>query len=173
MRDLRFHGNGFIQVVLNPVTRMHIYSPHFLENFPRVENARIHDHKFTFVSQVLYGRLHNMNYDMKPDFGEHGLYRVDAETNKLRRTGSCRSHWFGTDIIKAGESYEFGGPLKFHDTYADELTVTVMTKTHAIDSYEPQVICINDEPNPDDAFGTQPEYGHLRREVQRVMRILT
>ncbi len=170
MRDLRFHGNGFIQVVLNPVTRMHIYSPNFL---PTVQNARVHDHKFSFVSHVLYGRLHNMNYDMERDFGAHGLYRVDAETDKLRRTGTCRLHHFGTDIINAGESYTWGGPLQFHDALSDELTVTVMTKTGVHEEYEPQVICINDDPDPQDAFGCQPDYKSMRNEVKRVMRIIT
>ena len=109
---------------------------------------------------------------MKRDFGEHGLYRVDAETDKLRRTGSCRLHCFGTDIIKAGESYEFGGPLEFHDTFAEELTVTVMTKTLEIDGYEPQVICLNDDSNPHDAFGDQPTQALMRSEFERAMRLL-
>jgi len=174
MKDIRYHGNGFIQVVLNPVTRMHIYSPHFLEDFPRVDNARIHDHKFTFTSQILLGRLINRTYNVWAPGGPHGYYRVD-ETQKdepLVRICDCGLVDRSIEVYSAGESYDFGGPRNFHDAFAEELTVTVMTKTKVDLDHQARVVSINDV-TPDNAFGSQPDYNDMRREVQRVMRILT
>lgn len=168
----RFHGNGFIQVVLNPVTRMHIYDPDF--EFKRVKNARIHDHAFDFTSQVLVGELLNERYDVWAPGAGHGLYKVDKqqEGEPLVRICGCGMDHVFTDVIKAGYSYKHSGPRNFHDTLAHEFTVTVMTKTGYHPDYSPRIVALDDAPEPDDAFGTQPLPNQMRASIQKAFRML-
>lgn len=176
MLDLRYHGNGFIQVVLNPVTRMHIYSPDF--NPWLVENARVHDHSFYFVSQVLTGFLIHSTFSVEAGPGVkdavHGLYHVDKkqENEPLVRLTSCSSKHIRNRIIHAGESYEFGGPGRFHDTWAEVPTVSIMTKIATEREHTPRVVSLFDE-EPDDAFSRQPEYEHMADEVHRILSMVS
>jgi hypothetical protein len=171
--DLRFYGNGFIQVTLNPVTRMHIYSPDF--DFKRVSNARIHDHKFFFVSQVLLGTLHHVIHEVVPtEDGPDGLYKVDESQpgEPLVYIQPCRVGNRRIDNVRVGEAYKFGGPGAFHDTFSEgEPSVTVMTKIRTVDGYRPNVVSLRNE-EPDNAFGTQPTYEDMHKEVQRILALL-
>ena len=157
---------------------MHIYSPHFLEEFPRVKNARIYDHSFTFVSQVLYGNLIQKTYGVFAPGGKdspHDLYKVERSTNKLVRLCSCDFDWVKSKTYIAGSNYQFGGPRNYHDAYANELTVTVMTKLDSDADHEARVVSLNtrfNDEEPDDAFDRQPDRDEMCREVKRVIRIL-
>lgn len=171
----RFHGNGFIQVPLNDLTRMHIFDPDF--EWDRVENARIHDHRFWFTSKVLVGRIFHRTYNIERlEGGDHGLYTVDSsqEGEPLIRVASCDVYENLTQVISEGDSYKFGGSSNFHDTFAEEFTVTIMTKTAfepKRSEYDPWVVALGDE-KPDNAFDNQPRPCHMRESVQKAWRML-
>ena len=167
--DIRFHGNGFIQVYLNSHTRLHVWSPAFPAT--RVQNAQIHDHRFWFCSKVLLGALYHQEYEVYLDgTGKHGLYQT-AEHSKvapLERIGKCSISERGLSIYYAGDEYYFGGPDKYHHTFANELTVTLMTKLSSAPDYNARMVALNDE-TPDHAFENQPDTRALRAELNRAI----
>jgi len=167
--DVRFHGNGFIQVYLNSVTRMHIWSPKFPAT--RVVNAQIHDHRFWFRSKVLLGELFHKEYTVDLDEeGRHGLYRTHGHSKvaPLERVGRCDVVQSVLDIYTTGDEYDFGGPGKYHETNANHLTVTVMSKVKTDPTYFAHIVALNDL-EPDHAFGNQPDRELLVIEVQRAL----
>lgn len=170
---IRFHGNGFIQVELNSLTRLHMWSP----NFPatRVKNAQIHDHRFWFSSRVLMGKLHHDTYAVEIDEGcPHGLYQTHGHSKvaPLEKINNCAVRRIARAIFCEGDDYEFGGPGMFHETYAEETTVTVITKTKVEPGYHARIVAINDH-SPDHAFENQPDDQKLRAEVEKIWRYLS
>ena len=172
----RWHGNGFIQVYLNPVTRLHIWSPEFPAT--RVVNAQIHDHRFTFTSKILMGELHNVVYACTPyEKGEHmlsevycGGYDKTKEPKPLHRIVMQRIE---PEVYKPGDVYEFGGSGNFHETKCHGLTVTVMTKTAVDDTVWANVVSRYPE-EPDHAFDPDktPSEEDMLEEVARVTALL-
>ena len=168
----RFHGNGFVQLYLNAATRLHIWSPEFPAT--RVQNAQIHDHRFWFVSKILLGTLYHQEYEVYLDpTGTHGLHQTSAHSKValLERIGRCSIQERALKIYYAGDEYYFGGPDKFHHTWANELTVTVMTKLSSIADYNARMVALNDEA-PDHAFENQPSEEALWHEVRRVINLI-
>lgn len=167
--DVRFHGNGFIQVYLNSVTRLHIWSPKFPAT--RVKNAQIHDHRFWFRSKVLFGELLHKEYVVSLNIrGEHGLYKTHGHSKvaPLERIGRCDVVQSKLDTYPAGEEYDFGGPGKYHETNANHLTVTIMTKVKSDPTYFAHIVALDDH-EPDHAFAKQPERELLVAEVQQAL----
>src|SRR5665213_567737 len=69
----RVHGNGFIQLDVDPVTRIHFWGHH---EIPRAKPMTpVHDHVFDFTSAVTKGWVLNINYDSCLD--PNGLYDVN------------------------------------------------------------------------------------------------
>lgn len=71
---ITLHGLGFVQVQLEGNQRLHAWHP----ELPRracFESSAIHDHRFDFVSRVLIGVQHNLEYrfDQSP-LGGYTLY---------------------------------------------------------------------------------------------------
>ena len=176
----RFHGNGFIQVYLNELTRMHIWSPAFPAT--RVVNAQIHDHRFWFTSKILLGAIMHEEYDVSTEYDKccagvsrfpHGLYETEghSKVQPLAKVNTCRVELTGTFLYRAGDTYNFGGPGHYHKTIAHEglLTVSIMTKVDP--EYHSRIVALNDE-EPDHAFGNQPGENALRAEVLRVFKLL-
>jgi len=170
--DVRFHGNGFIQVYLNAVTRLHVWSPHFPAT--RVANAQIHDHRFWFKSKVLYGELYHKEHRITMnEEGHHGLYRTHGHSKvaPLERVGRCEIEQVTLDSYFAGDEYDFGGPGKYHETSANHLTVTVMTKVKSDPTYFAHIVALGDE-EPDHAFENQPDQSKMRAEVIRALALV-
>lgn len=68
----RVHGNGFIQLDLTELSRLHIWGD---PRIPRQKVATpIHDHVFSFESQIIVGRITNTVYELHYD--RQGEYRV-------------------------------------------------------------------------------------------------
>ncbi len=177
----RFHGNGFIQVYLNSLTRLHIWSPEFPQT--RVQNARIHSHRFAFRSKVLLGCLHDDQYEVRhcPNTGADGdLYDIPEASSNVDKSAPLRFLEPVTlrrtelRLYPAGMEYvEDGYETSFHDSYADQLTVTVMTKIgNAPPGTWARVVCKDIGIPPDHAFENQPSQTRLVAEVARVMELL-
>ena len=172
-----FNGTGFIKVYLNPVTRLHIFSPNFP---PTVRNSRIHDHMFKFTSQVLIGEMEHTEwlFDPVPN-GTHKQFKCYCGTDKredppssIRYRGNIEV--FRKHTYKAGDHYTFGGPGKYHEIACSELAVSVVTRTLEYTSYRPKLLVPYGE-EPDHAFDPKdkPSVDEMRKEVTRVMMLLT
>lgn len=87
----RVHGNGFIQLDISNKSRLHIWGH---PDIPKqAVSTPIHDHRFSFKSTVLVGRLVNITYtfnynnDFPPKFSEHEAICRQGEDTILTPTG--------------------------------------------------------------------------------------
>ena len=156
-RKPRFHGNGFVQLYLDDVNRLHVYHPDLVA--VRVANARIHDHRWTFHSKVLIGTLGHQTYDIVPtDFGRWSAKEVPGASNKevpLQEVPNsrCEIYLTGHYDIVAGSSYVFSR-RNFHKSHHSGITMTFIEK-RCDDGNPARVISPYGEV-PDHAFAVQP-----------------
>lgn len=143
----RVHGNGFLQLDVGRLQRLHIWGHPAL---PRQEvNTAIHDHRFSFTSKVIAGRLINARFnvveiDRFPVLeATHIVHRPEVregeDTILVSTDKEVRVSESSVRFIHVGDSYEmnFG---EFHETFSEQLTVTYMTKTHVKDDHVPSVL---------------------------------
>lgn len=128
----RVHGNGFIQLDLDPTTRLHVWGH---PDIPRQSiTSAIHDHVFDFRSEVLVGELHNYRYNVVAD--RDGVFRVyrprvrqgedtilvaDDEPNRVH------AHQSEIEVVPAGDAYSMERG-QFHETVVNAPTITLMRK---------------------------------------------
>lgn len=130
----RVHGNGFVQLDLDPRRRLHIFGD------PEIPSqdvpSPIHDHTFGFTSYILKGSLTNLQIGFAElDEGhewathmEHMAQVRDREDTILVPTGrSGRAYLERAEGFCAGECYHFRSRL-FHETITHGPTVTVIEK---------------------------------------------
>lgn len=127
----RVHGNGFIQLDLTPLVRLHIWGH---PDIPRQEvSTPVHDHAFGFTSRILMGALTNRRYRwVQTSVGDHEVHVVnirDREDTTLHGTGE-----YGRLEQESERSYLSGHrytmhPGDIHESIAEELTVSVIRKT--------------------------------------------
>ena len=133
---ITLHGLGFIQVQLEADQRLHVWHP----ELPRrtcFEHSSIHNHRFSFVSQVLIGSQRNIEYaDEWKDDGEFVLYLHEG-----LRTQNGGRPWVPTRrtdmiivddvIIPAGSAYRQEA-YKYHRTepQGNGKVATLMRKTY-------------------------------------------
>ncbi|GGC87117.1 hypothetical protein [Halopseudomonas salina] len=117
---ITLHGLGFIQVQLEADQRLHVWHP----ELPRrrcFEHSAIHNHRFSFISQVLVGSQRNIEYgDVWKDDGEFVLYLHEGA-----RTANGGRPWVPNgrtdmvalydDVIPAGRAYRQEA-YKYHRT---------------------------------------------------------
>lgn len=156
---LRLHQNGFIQLDLLDDTRLHIWD----ENIPVAQSPRspIHNHTFSFYSQVLTGELTHVEYDwinlkdIKPALKTdmvYCLYTGSGDYQNLVSTqiwGTARES--SRLVIPAGEAYRFKYGL-YHDSFGKGLTATIMTKTEVNRIPFATVVCEPAIGAPDNSF---------------------
>lgn len=166
----RFHGNGFVQFYIwrgaYVARRLHIWHPEFLPS--RVENARIHEHRFEMRSHILMGRLRHISYELEfSAVGEHQLYTVVPahDSGKFSATGGqkvsdemkpvpgtcCEPVVRESSEYAAGSSYYFAA-RKFHDTAAEGHTMTVMEKLWQDEDGKDARVLGPVDRDPDNAF---------------------
>lgn len=130
----RVHPNGFIQLDLSKQVRLHVWHPHL--PYRQKTFSPIHNHIFSFDSEVIVGRMVNQIYTIEPDDnGTHEEWQVnviDGEDTKLVRTGEGRVRLVPeqTDVVLAGSIYHMP-KYAFHETLVNEPTATFMTKHDA------------------------------------------
>ncbi len=103
-----WHTAGFVRVILERCRRrIHLWSP----QWPTTRKVKSrHDHAFGFISTVLLGTLRGTEYraEIDPE-GKHQLWSSD---NFL---GKCHLIVVRDYEVACGETYEFGGPNRYHD----------------------------------------------------------
>ena len=157
----RFHGNGFLQMYINDNQRLHIWTPELPPI--RNHNATIHDHRFDLHSDVLFGLLGHKTFDLEEDIeGSHRIIQLEGASKVRKRPGHFVEDEYFNLILRhgymfaAGSSYTFKSRL-FHDSYSNEFTVTVITKSDTINSFA-RIVMEKEFEQPTHAFDpkTQP-----------------
>ena len=164
---LRWHGNGFIQVHLSDLERIHIWTRRFQ---PTVKNAQIHDHRFGFVSKVLYGTLENAVFDL--DYNDKGAYKIwmckhGAEKSQgLSLDGCADLKLQGRHTVKVGQTYEMHAATFHRSTPLTPLVVTHMVRGESFPHKAARVGCLRDAA-PDNAHDPKktPSQGEMAEEV--------
>lgn len=166
-RNIRVHGNGFIQVDLPENKRLHVWGH---PDIPRqVESSQIHSHRFGFESTILVGSLVNAVYKQhvvvdRKEYMDSELYDVyepvqrTAEDTVLikREQAPISLSYPSLAIYKAGERYSMN-PKEIHETFVNQPTATLMTKLSvAPDDYKPEVFL---------PLGKTPDNGFNRYEL--------
>ena len=163
----RFHGNGFVQLYLSKAERLHVFHPDLLPT--RVENARIHDHRWGMHSRVLLGLVEHITYDAVPHIeGTFSIKEVQGTSNKevplVEVPGSrCRLKKTGYNIFAAGSEYFF--PCRqFHESGAPDLAMTFIVKSN--DDGKPARVISPYGEVPDHAFETQPPLDDIWQAIE-------
>lgn len=96
---------GFPSAILKDGSELHLWMPEWYEAWKHLRF--IHSHSYLFTSEILLGELHAMEYRVEPNpDGEwitqiHNSHAVDLIPVREMR-------------YKKGETYEFGGPDRYH-----------------------------------------------------------
>lgn len=125
------HPNGFVQVPLRAdrTRRLHLWH----SDIPRQKvRTAIHDHIFDMYSLCIKGVMRNREFGAEPDpSGDYEVHQAQTvrctETNLFPIEQRVRLVRGRVDTVGAGESYTFPA-FRFHESDADDGTVTVMTK---------------------------------------------
>jgi hypothetical protein len=175
----RLHPNGFIQLDLNEYTRLHVWPD---EKLPAQKTRHtVHDHVFDMVSVVLRGTMHNHVYHWSENkSGKYAAHRADdviittglnnhkrVEDTVLRPTGEVGDLVeLHTDIVTEGNTYYLPA-FYLHDSEADGLTATLMTKTRVYKDRAPLVAVPRDvEPDNDfrrETIGQEPLWSWIEK----------
>lgn len=144
-RNIRLHGNGFIQIDTGPRQRLHVFGH---PDAPRQKvPTPIHDHKFSFKSRIYSGALINAvwhfdarlphthfvcGYEPSGKGGEDTRLIETDERGGLRLASMM--------IHTPGDQYRHSHGI-LHETFANEPTITVMDKTGFDETHKPRVLC--------------------------------
>ena len=150
----RQHGNGFFQLDLYNGYRIHVWDPDAPS--PQQPATPIHDHRFSFRSQVLIGVQGNLVYEVSShsETPTHRVYTAvpdDRENSKLVPTGLFETlalHYQQT--IRPGQEYTLKMG-QFHETPNGGYVVTLLKKTRVDPQRSPRVLCPIDK-TPDHEF---------------------
>jgi hypothetical protein len=126
---IHFFGLGFIQLKIDPYTRLHFYTTKFS---PIVADDSAHNHRYDFISHILFGELKQYLYLFKEDpLGQYVLEQEacqeGAEPSPTKRTGDL--------IEQSAKSYGPGGSYtllssEFHKVEARQDTITYLLRGH-------------------------------------------
>jgi len=152
-RKPRYHGNGFLQLYLSDVHRLHIWT----EEYPIRSNhtGTIHTHRFDMRSQILVGTLEHIVFDKRacpyrmgewvPPGPQHCLWVGEGD-----KTGNVVWHLEDELTLEerhrykfaAGSEYTFRRGL-FHESnpveFDEGLVVTLITKTREYPEERPVI----------------------------------
>jgi hypothetical protein len=149
----RVHGNGFIQLDISPIVRLHVW------NHPGIPQQRtpttIHDHRFGFTSVILRGKMLNRVYHEHLGIAPtHAVYESQpriGEDTELTNTGlSTGLVFWGDQHLHVGESYIMRAG-EIHESLPQGFTVTMMMK-HGASEGNPGRVFVPNGVIPDNCF---------------------
>jgi len=163
--DVRIHGNGFLQAELPDGKKMHVWNKD--PDFPRqAVNTQIHNHVSSFRSAIIYGKLRNIEYRMKPlddDIKRAGGRFFDEYEARVRHGKDTGLHPTGRDFgidtrrkfdFSVGSVYDFPGTADlFHETIPQtSLLITVIERRSENDPNRNPIIMVPLGQEPDNVF---------------------
>jgi hypothetical protein len=148
----RFHVNGYIELVIDDHTNLHVWAPDDLPTFQ--PGGTIHAHRYSFRSHVVYGVLHHSSYEitMKDD-GPYDYYEIpDSKGNGADvgeepvHTGRCSVETITSLIYQQGASYEHI-KRRFHSAYTKGLAVSIVERIDEDPQFHTKVVVpVGEEP---------------------------
>ena len=138
-RELRVHGNGFIQLDVTPSRRLHFWGH---PSIPRQKVAcPIHDHVFGFHSRVIKGEIVNVTFlddVIGFDYEVHGVVYKEGEGTILeprtirdsRVPELCGLRVVSVEHVSKFNSYGVRAG-EIHDAFAYVPTITSLDKLDA------------------------------------------
>jgi hypothetical protein len=177
----RHFGVGALQAYLSEdgrlEQRLHIWHPSLIRSGIQ-GRGDCHNHRFSFVSQVLCGAIVNEQWDLRAfEAGDYALYEVEHARAALQRTGAfdcdyrlvarCHAAPIGRTWTHGGGSYEFERGA-FHRTSCLGLTVTLVTK---FDQQEERarILCPHGERLVQAFGGPKPDVQAVLRDAQEAL----
>lgn len=158
----RVHPNGFVQFDLSEELRLHVWH----HEIPRQKtNTPIHDHTFDMTSEVLNGRMVNINYEIMTEPLSRFVIHV-PENGKLTPTeqqvGIDKN---SVDVIWYGEEYSVPEG-SFHESIAPHSAVTLIHMSPTQRSIPPRVLVPRTQ-KPDNSFD---RYDAMTEDVWGIVR---
>lgn len=106
--EWRHHGTGMLQAYVSPCHRLHVWHPALLLPGMR-ESGAWHDHRFSFTSTVLTGRIRHHRI-LEAEHGPHlAMWKIpgasSGSTEDLIQAGSGRFAFAPEEIMERGASY--------------------------------------------------------------------
>jgi hypothetical protein len=131
-------GLGFVQLKLNSEERLHFWHPDYC---PTVSEDEVHDHRYTFNSDILKGSLTHYIFDwepatlMNPGLSHEMIY-VSCEKDKPApvKIQYGHLHDIGFQTLTVGSSYTFLQG-RFHRTAIYEPTVTYVCREEPVTEF--------------------------------------
>lgn len=124
---LYWFGLGFIQIKINDVYRVHIYT----DKLPRTSNIEeIHNHRYHFVSRILKGTLEQTLYDVvKDEKGENILTQetCNPHTKKAFPEFRVTVNEMGRQTFAKGSEY-YIDQMQFHRVYSKD-AITLLCRS--------------------------------------------
>lgn len=168
-RNIRLHGNGFVQLDLPDDQRVHVWGSEGLIGLPRQRvSTQIHDHRFSFTSRIVIGALENREYCVV--FKPEGVYQVyvvsprERADTELAATGKLCDVESDSEVEDGFPVYRPGCPYvmevgNFHESVPHELSMTIMTKVCTYHAHRPRVLVpVGQDPdNEFDRYSAVPE----------------
>lgn len=153
--NITLHGLGFIQLVVAPNVRIHVWHPD-LPVRKHYQQTKVHNHRFDFSSTVMKGEIKNHNIEIADkdridkSIAKYPLSRLPSTYDEEPRgyrilrhggdrlpTGSRKSEYqsgavyllrLGSSFVAPGETYHMKAG-KYHYTECKMPTATLMVKT--------------------------------------------
>lgn len=143
--NIRLHGNGFIQIDTGKDQRLHVFGH---PDAPRQKvPTPIHDHRFSFESEVYCGLLINTVWQLDERLphthfvcGYEPSGKGGEDTRLFETDERGGLHMRAQFTVRPGEGYKHRAGV-LHETFANEPTITVMRKTGNLDGHSPRVLC--------------------------------
>jgi hypothetical protein len=177
----RHFGVGALQAYLTEGAlieqRVHIWHPSLVRDGIR-GFGDCHDHRFSFVSEVLCGTLLNEEWEVRPNpGGDWDVYEVENARAAKDRTGShdgdtrpvsrCFANVATSRNVNAGQSYEFRRGL-FHRSSFIGTTVTLVTKFDQQQA-RARILCPHGRPLVHAFGGPAPDIDAVVRAAQEAL----
>lgn len=137
------HGNGFIQVWVGKGVRLHVWHPDCPKMDPYVG---VHDHRFSFRSKIIRGRVVNRTWDADADGTAYDILTPgtgsEQDSWRLYSTGLMCSLTNGHEDVW-GEGEEYGVNIgQIHDGLAHTpMAATLMQVTGRDRDHIVRVLC--------------------------------
>lgn len=124
-KDIYFFGLGFIQIKIDDVHRVHVYT----DKLPMTQTEEeIHNHRYGFTSLILKGTLQQWTYEVTPF--ETGDYFITKETCNPRNKKefpktNCDVEVSQFQIFSAGSAYHVRSNVFHRVMSKDAITLLI------------------------------------------------
>jgi hypothetical protein len=178
----RHFGVGALQAYLHEgehaEQRLHIWH-HGLIRPGILGHGDCHDHRFSFVSEVLCGAIDNEEWFVEEHpKGDYDLYEVENARAAHARLGShdgdavavarCYAGPLQRTLVVDGKSYEFARG-SFHRSSCIGLTVTLVTKFDQRSDVRARILCPHGKPLVHAFGGPEPDVQTVLRDAQEAL----